>query len=236
MKQEIGKHTLLATLCRLTCLQCGLKCAKNRDHQKNHDCLTDHKCHHSCNFIEAHNNRLILSCSHKAGKVAQHMLVSLWGRLYSDGRRAYPHQRMAPFIIARGCKIVSEKVRTLGDRLKRIYTDGFIILGKITDQLIGRQVGGGSVLKILKSGIVSIKNVISLRLTNFKEIIPTAYTNSEESTVRYVTTMLNEILVRIFQYNGMNRDTKISHIYEKQYNLIDRRNCQKVCLKLIGHD
>ena len=37
----------------------------------------------------------------QAGKVAKHMLVSLWGRLYSDGRRPGPHRRMAPFISAK---------------------------------------------------------------------------------------------------------------------------------------
>ena len=73
----------------------------------------------------------------QAGKVAKHMLVSLWGRLYSDGRRPGPHRRMAPFISAKGRKIISEKIRTLGERVKRIHTDGYIILGKTTDQMLG---------------------------------------------------------------------------------------------------
>ncbi|PKC68807.1 hypothetical protein RhiirA1_456805 [Rhizophagus irregularis] len=72
MEQEISKLTLFWTLCGLTCHQCNLKCVKNRDHQENHDCLTDHKCHFLCHFIEAHNNRLIPVCSHKAGHEGKH--------------------------------------------------------------------------------------------------------------------------------------------------------------------
>ncbi|CAG8780751.1 30817_t:CDS:2, partial [Racocetra persica] len=77
----------------------------------------------------------------QAGTVAKHMLVSLWERLYSDRRRPGPHRRMAPFISARGCKTVSEKIRSLGDRIKRVHTDGFILSGKISDQVIGKQAG-----------------------------------------------------------------------------------------------
>ncbi|CAB5180843.1 unnamed protein product [Rhizophagus irregularis] len=74
----------------------------------------------------------------QVGTVAKHMLVSLWGRLYSDGQRPGPHRCMAPFISAKGRKILSEKIRPLGDCVKRIHTDGFIISGKATDQLIER--------------------------------------------------------------------------------------------------
>jgi hypothetical protein len=73
MEQEISKLTLLWTLCGLTCHQCGLRCIKNRDHQENHDCLTDHKCHFPCHFEEAHNDNLIIpQCSHKAGHERKH--------------------------------------------------------------------------------------------------------------------------------------------------------------------
>ncbi|CAG8438296.1 8032_t:CDS:10 [Funneliformis caledonium] len=72
MEQEIGKLTLLWTLCGLTCHQCCLKCVKNRDHEENHDCLTDHKCHLKCHFSEAHNNKSIPTCSHKAGHEGKH--------------------------------------------------------------------------------------------------------------------------------------------------------------------
>ncbi|GES77022.1 hypothetical protein GLOIN_2v1772900 [Rhizophagus clarus] len=97
----------------------------------------------------------------QAGKVAKHMLVSLWAQLYSDGRRQGPHRRMAPFISVKGRKIISEKIRPLGDRVKRIHTDGYIILGKATDQMLGHEYEGGwRDLKIVKTGVISIKNVM----------------------------------------------------------------------------
>ncbi|CAG8755989.1 17052_t:CDS:2, partial [Racocetra fulgida] len=62
-----------------------------------------------------------------------------------------------------GRKIISEEIRPLGDRVKRIHTDGFIISGKATDQLLGRRYEGGQRdLKIVNSGNVSIKNVMRL--------------------------------------------------------------------------
>ncbi len=72
MEQEISKLTLLWTLCGLTCHHCGLKCVKNRDHKENHDCLTDHKCYFLCHFTEAHSNKPIPKCSHKAGHEGKH--------------------------------------------------------------------------------------------------------------------------------------------------------------------
>ncbi|CAB4389102.1 unnamed protein product [Rhizophagus irregularis] len=72
MEQEISKLSLLWTLCGLTCHQCGLKCVKNRDHKENHVCLTDHKCHFSCHFTEAHKDIIIPECSHKAGHEGKH--------------------------------------------------------------------------------------------------------------------------------------------------------------------
>ncbi|GBC05734.1 hypothetical protein RclHR1_00640022 [Rhizophagus clarus] len=81
----------------------------------------------------------------KVEKVAKHMLVSLWGRLYSDGRRQGPHQHMAPFILAKGRKVILEKIRPLGNCVKRIHTDGFIISDKNTEQLIERYVGGKTI-------------------------------------------------------------------------------------------
>ena len=67
---------------------------------------------------------------------------------------------MVPFILARGHKIASEKIKLLGDHVKRINTDGFIISGKNSEQPIGKQAGE---LKIIKSGFVSIKNVMNLK-------------------------------------------------------------------------
>ncbi|KAF0383809.1 hypothetical protein F8M41_011718 [Gigaspora margarita] len=141
----------------------------------------------------------------QAGKVAKHMLVSLWGRLYSDGRKPEPHRRMALFISARGRKIISEEIRPLGDCVKCIHTDGFIISGKATDQLLGRRYESGRRdLKIVNSGNVSIKNVMRLEWTNFEEIIPTTPTNSKKSTIHYISTIPNEIFERIFQYHNVN--------------------------------
>ncbi|CAG8555006.1 15242_t:CDS:10, partial [Cetraspora pellucida] len=68
VEQEMNKLTLLWTLCGLTCNDCNLKCLKNRDHKEGHDCLTNHECHATCQFIDAHvNKNLIPQCSHKAG-------------------------------------------------------------------------------------------------------------------------------------------------------------------------
>ncbi|GBB97185.1 hypothetical protein RclHR1_29330001 [Rhizophagus clarus] len=159
----------------------------------------------------------------KAGKVAKHMLVSLWGRLYSDGRRPRPHWRMAPFISVKGCKIISEKIRPLGDRVKRIHTDGFIILDKNTEQLIERYVGEKSDLKIAKSGIVMIKNVMNLKWIDFEEIVPPSL-KSEKSPICFIS-LPNEILDRIFQHYRKDRDKKMYPLLfvNKQWYYIARR-------------
>jgi hypothetical protein len=73
MEQEISKLTLLWTLCGSICHQCSLKCVKSRDHKEDHECLTDHKCHFPCHFVEAHNGNLIPECSHKAGHEGKHV-------------------------------------------------------------------------------------------------------------------------------------------------------------------
>ncbi|CAG8634848.1 3170_t:CDS:10, partial [Funneliformis caledonium] len=72
MEQEISKLIILWTLCGLTCHQCGLKCVKSRDHEENHDCLTDHKCKFLCHFTEVHNESSIPTCSYIAGHEGKH--------------------------------------------------------------------------------------------------------------------------------------------------------------------
>jgi hypothetical protein len=72
MEHETNKLALLWTLCGSICHQCGLKCIKNRDHEENHDCLTDHKCHFKCDFDETHNKKLIPSCIYIAGHEGKH--------------------------------------------------------------------------------------------------------------------------------------------------------------------
>ncbi|CAG8468542.1 16128_t:CDS:10 [Funneliformis caledonium] len=71
MEQEISKFIILWTLCGLTCHQCGLKCVKNRDHEDDHDCLTDHKCNYICHFTYSHNK--IMVCGHEAGHEGKHV-------------------------------------------------------------------------------------------------------------------------------------------------------------------
>jgi len=110
---------------------------------------------------------------------------------------------MAPFISAKGRRIISEKIRPLGDRVKRIHTDGFIISDKNTEQLIERYVGGKSDLKIVKSGIVTIKNVMNLKWVDFDEIVSPS-TKSEKSPIHYLP-LPTEILDRIIERIGTRK-------------------------------
>ncbi|PKY40427.1 hypothetical protein RhiirA4_415849 [Rhizophagus irregularis] len=172
----------------------------------------------------------------QAGKVAKHMLVSLWGRLYSVGRKPGPHRRMAPFISAKGCRIISEKIRPLGDRVKRIHTDGFIISDKNTEQLIERYVGGKSNLKIAKSGIVSIKNVMNLKWVDFEEIIPPSSAKTEKSPIHYLP-LPTEILDRIFQHYRKDRDKKmypLLFVNKQWYYIVRRLIWQRITLTAIS--
>src|SRR5688572_6520574 len=133
---------------------------------------------------------------------------------------------MAPFISAKGRKIISEKIRPLGDRVKRIHTDGYIISGKATDQMLGQEYEGGwRDLKIVKTGFISIKNVMRLEWSNFEELIPATPTNTKKSSIRYITSMPNEILDRIFQYHKKNGGEKLHPLLlvNKQWYYIARR-------------
>ncbi|CAI2191699.1 11574_t:CDS:10, partial [Funneliformis geosporum] len=73
MEQEISKLMSLWTLCGLTCHHCGLKCVKNRDHEENHDCLTDHECKFLCHFTVIHNRKSVPTCGYKAGHEGKHV-------------------------------------------------------------------------------------------------------------------------------------------------------------------
>lgn len=77
MEQEINKLTLFWNLCGLICNECGLKCVKNRDHKKDHDCLTGHECHLLCDFVEAHNVNSIPRCSYRAGHEGKHSCAKM---------------------------------------------------------------------------------------------------------------------------------------------------------------
>ncbi|CAG8569503.1 21294_t:CDS:10, partial [Gigaspora rosea] len=72
LDQLIKRLSLLWTLCGLSCQECNLKCLKNRHHEDAHDCLTDHNCHATCEFVDAHSNGLFPRCSRKAGHYGKH--------------------------------------------------------------------------------------------------------------------------------------------------------------------
>ncbi len=76
LEQEISKLTLLWTLCGLTCHFCDLRCLKNRDHDDDHNCSTDHQCHLPCQFTEAHEISDLPICSHKAGHEGKHACIA----------------------------------------------------------------------------------------------------------------------------------------------------------------
>ncbi|CAG8745069.1 36234_t:CDS:10, partial [Gigaspora margarita] len=72
LDQLVNRLSLLWTLCGLSCQECNLKCLKNRHHEDAHNCLTDHNCHATCEFVDAHSNGLFPRCSHKAGHDGKH--------------------------------------------------------------------------------------------------------------------------------------------------------------------
>ncbi|CAH1767672.1 9095_t:CDS:2 [Entrophospora sp. SA101] len=71
LEKEIDKLMHFWTLCSLSCQDCGLHCLKNHDHTDKHDCKTNHECHFSCQFVEAHSS-VIPVCSYKAGHDGKH--------------------------------------------------------------------------------------------------------------------------------------------------------------------
>ncbi|CAG8578190.1 5341_t:CDS:10, partial [Racocetra persica] len=72
LDQLVSRLSLLWTLCGLSCQECNLKCLKNRHHEDVHDCLSDHNCYATCEFVEFHTNGLFPRCSHKAGHGGKH--------------------------------------------------------------------------------------------------------------------------------------------------------------------
>nr|CAG8522177.1 4868_t:CDS:10 [Entrophospora candida] len=71
LEKEINNLRLFWTLCGLSCQDCGLHCLKNLGHTDKHDCKTNHKCHFSCQFTEAHSS-YVPTCSYKAGHDGKH--------------------------------------------------------------------------------------------------------------------------------------------------------------------
>lgn len=73
--QEISKLTVFWNLCGIKCSICKLYCLKQRDHDNDHDCLTDHKCHFDCQFDEKHFEQNVPKevCKHEAGHDGKHI-------------------------------------------------------------------------------------------------------------------------------------------------------------------
>ncbi|CAG8797550.1 23552_t:CDS:1, partial [Gigaspora rosea] len=95
-----------------------------------------------------------------AGKVSKALLVSLWGVLCEqrNGQNYGIHPRIKPFLLASARKRISEIVKPLGDQVKRIHTDGFIVAGKV-ELKTGIEMGE---LKFEKKGVCVVKNCISV--------------------------------------------------------------------------
>ncbi|CAG8653274.1 9828_t:CDS:2, partial [Diversispora eburnea] len=67
------------------------------------------------------------------GKVSKVLLVSLWGALCEqrNGQNYGVHLRIKPFLLASARKRISEIVKPLRNRVKRIHTDEFIVAGQV---------------------------------------------------------------------------------------------------------
>ncbi|CAG8483253.1 11149_t:CDS:2 [Cetraspora pellucida] len=75
-----------------------------------------------------------------------------------NGQNYGIHPRIKPFLLASARKRISEIVKPLGDQVKRIYTDGFIVAGKV-ELKTGIEMGE---LKFEKKGVCVVKNCISV--------------------------------------------------------------------------
>ncbi|CAJ0648906.1 755_t:CDS:2 [Entrophospora sp. SA101] len=111
-----------------------------------------------------------------AGKVSKALLVSLWGVLCEqrNGQNYGIHPRIKPFLLASARKRISEIVKPLGDQVKRIHTDGFIVAGK-AELKTGIEIGE---LKLEKKGVCVVKNCISVTWKPSYPEIPNLITNS----------------------------------------------------------
>src|SRR6185369_13273397 len=82
-KQELEKEVIQLkqrwTLCGKACHNngCTLPCLKNKHQDSEHNCMTDHKCHSPCDFVEGHaKNDELPSCHHPAGHAGKHVCES----------------------------------------------------------------------------------------------------------------------------------------------------------------
>ncbi|CAG8640678.1 9429_t:CDS:2, partial [Diversispora eburnea] len=124
------------------------------------------------------------------------------------------HSRIKPFLLASVRKRISEIVGPLGNQVKRIHTDGFILTGQVnlkTDIEMDK-------LKLEKRGVCMIKNCISITRKPLYPEISNLITNSlsdfrkkrqdkeqnteitikRKSLKRYDLNLPNEIIIKIF--------------------------------------
>ncbi|ORX89069.1 hypothetical protein K493DRAFT_306093 [Basidiobolus meristosporus CBS 931.73] len=74
--ESISKFERRWEICGLTCSQCSLRCLLNKFHDEDHDCCTDHECHHGCSFSDQHESELLVSevlCGLRAGHDEAHV-------------------------------------------------------------------------------------------------------------------------------------------------------------------
>ncbi|CAG8736509.1 18472_t:CDS:1 [Acaulospora morrowiae] len=109
-------------------------------------------------------------------KVSKALLVLLWGALCEqrNGQNYEAHSRIKPFLLASARKRILKIVRPLGDQVKCIHTDGFIVAGQVNLKT-GIEMGE---LKFEKRGVCIIKNYISVTWKPPYPEIPNLITNS----------------------------------------------------------
>ncbi|CAG8632368.1 2478_t:CDS:2, partial [Diversispora eburnea] len=131
-----------------------------------------------------------------AGKVSKALLVSLWGALCEqrNGQNYGVHPRIKPFLLASARKRISEIVKPLRNRVKRIHTDGFIVAGQVNLKT-GIEMGE---LKFEKRGVCVVKN--------YKER-NTKLTVKSKAPKRYDINLPNEIIIEIFQHLRTQNDS-----------------------------
>ena len=56
LESEIVQLERGVELCALQCKTCKLLCIKTRFHASDHDCRTNHRCIHFCQFVDKHTN------------------------------------------------------------------------------------------------------------------------------------------------------------------------------------
>ena len=76
LEKEIIQLKQRWTLCEKACNNkgCTLPCLKNKHQDSEHNCMTDHKCHSPCDFVDDHEEGDELPpCHHPAGHVGKHV-------------------------------------------------------------------------------------------------------------------------------------------------------------------